>query len=73
MAAASFMDSNLLKYEIALNRLGARKSSKRQRPIVERVKIEPARRSCCGGARRWRRFGIRVRAGKGGGDECVVG
>ncbi len=38
MAAGSFMDSNLLKYEIALNRLGARKSSKRQRPIVERVK-----------------------------------
>jgi hypothetical protein len=39
MAATSFIDSNLLKYETALNRLGARKSSKRQRPIVERGKI----------------------------------
>jgi hypothetical protein len=38
MAAGTLMDSNLLKYEIALNRLGARKSSKRQRPIVERGK-----------------------------------
>lgn len=39
MAAGTFMDSNLLKYEIALNRLGARKSPKRQRPIVERGKV----------------------------------
>jgi hypothetical protein len=38
MAAGTFVDSNLLKYEIALNRLGARKSLKRQRPIVERGK-----------------------------------
>jgi hypothetical protein len=36
MATASYVDSNLLKYEIALNRLGASKSSKKQRPIVER-------------------------------------
>ena len=41
MAAGSFMDSNLLKYEIALHRLGARKSSKRRRPIVERGKTSP--------------------------------
>ncbi len=37
MAPVSFMDSqNLQKYELALHRLGAGGSSKKQRPIVER-------------------------------------
>jgi len=36
MAAATFIDSeNLQKYELALRRLGASKSSRRQSPIVE--------------------------------------
>jgi hypothetical protein len=36
MATASSMDSNLQKYEIALHRLGDNRSSRKQRPIVER-------------------------------------
>jgi hypothetical protein len=36
MATTYSMDSNLQKYDIALDRLGASKSSKRQRPIVDR-------------------------------------
>jgi hypothetical protein len=40
MATLSLMDSqNLQKYELALDRLGALKCSKRQRPIVERLKL----------------------------------
>jgi len=36
MAAATFIDSeNLQNYELALRRLGASKSSRRQSPIVE--------------------------------------
>ena len=39
MATVSFIDAqNLQKYELALNRLGASNSSKKQRPIVERGK-----------------------------------
>ena len=36
MATVSFIDSeNLLKYELALRRLGASKSSRKQSPIVD--------------------------------------
>ena len=39
MATVSLVDvQNLEKYELALDRLGASKASKRQRPIVERAK-----------------------------------
>ena len=39
MATASSMDSNLQKYELALDRLGENRSSRKQRPIVERGKL----------------------------------
>jgi hypothetical protein len=42
MATGSVVDAqNLQKYELALDRLEARKSPKRQRPIVERREREP--------------------------------
>jgi hypothetical protein len=39
MATPSSMDSNLQKYEIALDRLGENRSSRKQRPIVEGGKL----------------------------------
>jgi hypothetical protein len=39
MATMSLVDAqNLQKYELALDRLGARDAAKKQRPIVERAK-----------------------------------
>lgn len=40
MATASFLDSDLQKFEIALDRLGASNAPKKQRPIVQRGRIE---------------------------------
>lgn len=39
MATASLMDSDLLKFELALDRLGASTAPKKQRPIVERGRV----------------------------------
>jgi hypothetical protein len=39
MATASLMDSDLQKFEVALDRLGASNAPKKQRPIVERGRI----------------------------------
>ena len=39
MATASLMDSDLQKFELALDRLGASTAPKKQRPIVERGKV----------------------------------
>ena len=39
MATASLMDSDLQKFELALDRLGASTAPRKQRPIVERGRI----------------------------------
>ena len=39
MATASLMDSDLEKFELALDRLGASTAPKKQRPIVERGRV----------------------------------
>jgi hypothetical protein len=39
MATASLMDSDLQKFEVALDRLGASNAPRKQRPIVERGKL----------------------------------
>ena len=39
MATASLMDSDLQKFEVALDRLGASSAPKKQRPIVDRERV----------------------------------
>jgi hypothetical protein len=65
MATPSSMDSNLQKYEIALDRLGENRSSRKQRPIVERGKLALSQQEAVSAARQrlWRRFGTDVRQG----------
>jgi hypothetical protein len=69
MATLSLMDSqNLQKYELALDRLGALKCSKRQRPIVERLKLVSQREAVSAAAKALAALWNKCQARSGGGN-----
>jgi hypothetical protein len=69
MATVSFMDSkDLQNYELALDRLGASKASKKHRPIVDRKKPVTQQEAVSIAARALAALWGKRKAGSGGGN-----